>query len=260
MGAIKKILLLCSIALLFTFSYKVTSYTQARVENSMVLAISPSEDSLIGVPEGFDLRVVRYTTITELQTIRDPNPILYNELVTNIQPSNIATIEFTPKGFIEYSSNTTVEFTSEGIIKNTTETKTETMVKENYFYVKNNINEDVDVAIFIDNGHRQEQNQGLYIVNPRFSIWPGKKENIIFNVNETIREGSLDLIISSKWSNGSAEIMKKIDINIEEFEPEFIYENKDLRIVKSPVITETNESIEEVETNEELSLEESIEN
>ena len=56
----------------FGLSNKVTSYTFAKVENSMAIIISPSEHSLIAIPYGVGLNVSK--TITKIITLTDEDP------------------------------------------------------------------------------------------------------------------------------------------------------------------------------------------
>lgn len=259
--------MLITIAFLLGLSYRVTSYTMAKVENTMAIVISSSEDALVGLPENLYLEVEKLTTVTQLETIRDADLSMKIDSINTLG----TIVEDVGDIIVGTSTETTVQNNMETIIEYNVDTKIATNIKGYNFYVKNNLNEIIDVVIFLDKGYSREQYLGFNIVNPRTTIFPGKTEEILFVVDENIETERIDVIISAKWSKGSAEIKKVININVIEFTPVYVYETIDLSTKKIPVAIINNEDIIEptiiyddlMKTNEtlnEVQLIESIDN
>lgn len=171
----KRILILSCLVFSVTLISQVNSYSMAKVENAAKVSITSSENALVGVSEDSKIRATKniQETVTQILTGSKEEPITESETT---------------------STTTTVE------------------EKNIDFVVTNNMNETIDVIVYLDkiNGIKLKYNEVSIRSGECFDDW--------FDIDENISSGSYDIDVKTKadWGTGSAVIYSKINVKVDE--------------------------------------------
>jgi|GEM_PF-4246791 len=176
----RKALIIIILTLSFIFIRQATSFTSSTIENTTKLSVSNSEDALIGTPNDFVLEVIK-----EINT--------------------------TTKVFMSKESD-------EELQRETEETRTVRILPDtSNYYVKNNMDEIIYVDAYLDKGFSGDEIKGIRIKNEEtFGIMPGEIQEFSFDIDESISNSNVDILIFVRWTNGSAVIKNKITVNVKE--------------------------------------------
>jgi hypothetical protein len=196
MGAIKrKVLITGLIILSLGVCYKVTSYTMARVKSNVDLIISTSENALIAIPEDITIIVNKVISSKITYSNKKPKDIIYtNDSTEELSDSSEVDGNVVKKELID----------DKPFYVQSVETSISTVIVSENFEIKNNMYEDITANII--NG------QGIF---PEvIEIRSGCKVSVPVNIDKIVENNDIDVIIYVTWNNGSAEIDKKVKINI----------------------------------------------
>lgn len=217
MGTIsRKILILGVLTLSLGVCHQVTSYTMAKVENSVNLTISSPESALIGVNDKSGITVTK-----RLKEITKKTTTICRVLGVKKEDIDEELIE-------NENSNDKFEVLEEKIVN--TEVTKETLLEGidyngHCFTIINNMNEVLDLNIEID-AVRVLESQGVFIGANNAVLSPGEKWIIPYTINESIEpifmEEPIGITINASWSGGTATIFEGIyvSLNTEEISEE----------------------------------------
>ncbi|NLX63263.1 MAG: hypothetical protein GX022_00565 [Clostridiaceae bacterium] len=182
----RKILLITILTLSFIFIRQSASFTSTMIGNRTVLGVSDPEDALIGTPNDFVLEVIKEINIT-----------------TRIIKSKVSDEEL---------QRITEESGTVRILPGTSN-----------YYVKNNMDEIIYVDAYLDKGFSGDEIQGISIKKEETNgIMPGEIREFSFDIDESISNCNVDILIFARWTNGSAVIKNKITVNVREMTNEVI--------------------------------------
>lgn len=188
----------------------------AEVNNSMAITISSSEDALIAMPEETELDITK--EITTIRTLIDKEPN-------------------------SSSNNGGEENSREGLLlaqESSYEVNTETSISINYnndndFYIRNNMNDHVDIDIYISDKSIKANPSSIMHLNP------GESQKVKLFAGSDVESQSIDVAIYATWDAGSAEIYKTINVNVETINTEKTIDLRKPREIPIPVASVVNE-------------------
>ncbi len=245
----RKILLLGILTISLGVCQRATSYTMARVENSIGLIISSSENALVAVKDKFGISATK-----RLKEVSKKTTTICRVLGMEIEDSGENEIK-------DVQPNDKLEILEEKIV-DIEVTKEHLLEGIDYngscLTITNNMDKVLDINIAID-GLAILKGQGVTIEANSAILRPGERWEVQYTINEDTEpifmEKLVNLTINATWDGGSATIVEEINISIN---TETIYEEKEeivlQEIIKTESTNETQELIKEdtIESNEEI--------